>query len=121
MGSTIELTAADGHRLGAYRADPAGKSKGGVVVIREIFGVNHHIRAVCDRVAQEGYVAVAPALFDRLERDFQSGYTADEVADGPSHYELLHGRPVSFLAACRFAGQHGVPCEEHEVTGGIRC
>jgi carboxymethylenebutenolidase len=78
---TLTLTAADGHKLGAYRADPAGKPKGGVVVIQEIFGVNHHIRSVCDRLAGEGYVALAPALFDRITRDFESGYTPDEVAN----------------------------------------
>jgi carboxymethylenebutenolidase len=79
VGKHFTLTAADSHKLGAYRADPAGKPKGGMVVIQEIFGVNHHIRAVCDRFAQEGYVAVAPALFDRTQRDYQSGYTPPEI------------------------------------------
>src|SRR6187402_1421978 len=65
MGMPLTLVAADSHKLGAYRADPASKPKGGVVVIQEIFGVNHHIRAICDRVAEAGYVALAPALFDR--------------------------------------------------------
>ncbi len=81
MGKPLSLVAADSHKLGAYRADPAGKPKGGIVVIQEIFGVNHHIRSVCDRLAAEGYAAVAPALFDRITRDFESGYTADEVAN----------------------------------------
>lgn len=76
----ISLTAADGHQLGAYRADPAGSPRGGVVVIQEIFGVNSHIRDICDRLATEGYVAIAPALFDRTERDFECGYSPDEVA-----------------------------------------
>lgn len=75
----IELTASDGHVLGAYRADPAGTPKGGIVVIQEIFGVNAHIRSICDRLAALGYAAVAPAIFDRTERDFQSGYSAEEV------------------------------------------
>lgn len=75
----IELTASDGHVLGAYRADPAGKPKGGIVVIQEIFGVNSHIRSICDRLAALGYVAIAPAIFDRTERDFQSGYTPEDV------------------------------------------
>ena len=85
MGKHFTLTAADQHQLGAYRADPAGAPKGGIVVIQEIFGVNQHIRAVCDRVAAEGYVALAPALFDRKERDFQSGYTPDEIANARKH------------------------------------
>jgi carboxymethylenebutenolidase len=79
LGKSLELTASDGHRLGAYRADPKGTPVGAVVVIQEIFGVNNHIRNVCDRFADEGYVAIAPALFDRQTRDFQSGYTPEEI------------------------------------------
>jgi carboxymethylenebutenolidase len=80
VGKDIKLKASDGFQLGGYRADPAGTPKGAIVVIQEIFGVNHHIRAVCDRLAGAGYVAVAPAIFDRIEPDFQSGYSPDEVA-----------------------------------------
>lgn len=80
MGQDITLTASDQFQLGAYRAEPASAPKGAIVVIQEIFGVNHHIRSVCDRVAAEGYVAVAPSIFDRTERNFQCGYSADEVA-----------------------------------------
>ena len=79
MGHDIRLTASDRFELGAYRADPAGAAKGAVVVIQEIFGVNHHIRAVCDRFAAQGYVAVAPSIFDRVAPNFQSGYSPDEV------------------------------------------
>jgi len=79
LGKHFTLAASDSHKLGAYRADPAGKPKGGIVVIQEIFGVNQHIRAVCDSFAKEGYVAVAPALFDRTQRDFQCGYTPPEI------------------------------------------
>jgi carboxymethylenebutenolidase len=80
VGQDIKLTASDHVQLGAYRADPAGAPKGAVVVIQEIFGVNHHIRSVCDRLAAEGYVAIAPAIFDRIEPNFTSGYSPDEVA-----------------------------------------
>ncbi|MGL5168788.1 MAG: dienelactone hydrolase family protein [Afipia sp.] len=80
MGQTVTLTASDGFKLGSYRADPAGKPKGAIVVIQEIFGVNSHIRNICDRLAKEGYVAIAPAIFDRIEPNFQSGYSPDEVA-----------------------------------------
>jgi carboxymethylenebutenolidase len=79
LGKQFTLTASDSFKLGAYRADPAGTPKGGMVVIQEIFGVNQHIRAVCDRLASEGYVAVAPALFDRQIKDYQSGYTPPEI------------------------------------------
>jgi carboxymethylenebutenolidase len=81
VGQDIKLTASDNFQLGAYRADPAGAPKAAVVVIQEIFGVNHHIRSVCDRFAGEGYVAIAPAIFDRLERNFQCGYSPDEITN----------------------------------------
>ena len=80
MGQDIKLTASDQFQLGAYRADPKGAPKGAVVVIQEIFGVNHHIRSVCDRLASEGYVAIAPSIFDRIQPNFQSGYSPDEIA-----------------------------------------
>src|SRR2546425_3735838 len=84
MGQWIELTASDGFRLAAYRADPAGpdKPRGGLVAVQEIFGVNSHIRAACDRFAADGYVTVAPALFDRYERNFDIGYTPEDIARG---------------------------------------
>ena len=79
MGSHITLTASDGHSFDAYRADPAGTPKGGIVVIQEIFGVNSHIRAVADSYAEQGYVAIAPAMFDRLEKNFETGYEPDDI------------------------------------------
>ena len=80
MGTQITLTASDGFKLGGYRAEPQRNAKGGVVVIQEIFGVNHHIRALCDRFAALGYAAVAPAVFDRIQPNFESGYSPDEIA-----------------------------------------
>ena len=79
MGQDIKLKASDGFQLGGYRADPAGTPKAAVVVIQEIFGVNHHIRAVCDRFADAGYAAIAPSIFDRTEPNFQSGYSPAEI------------------------------------------
>jgi carboxymethylenebutenolidase len=81
MGSTIELAAADGHRLSAYRTG-SEQAEHGLVVIQEIFGVNHHIREVCDNFARQGYAVVAPALFDRVERGVELGYAPDDVAAG---------------------------------------
>ncbi|MDT3684917.1 MAG: dienelactone hydrolase family protein [Pseudorhodoplanes sp.] len=82
MGKQLSLTTSDQHQLGAYRAEPRGDDhiKGGIVVAQEIFGVNSHIRNICDRLAAAGYVAVAPALFDRFARDFECGYSPNEVA-----------------------------------------
>ena len=90
MGKHFTLTTTDKHQLGAYRADPQGAAKGGMVVIQEIFGVNHHIRAVCDRLAALGYVAVAPAVFDRFVRNFECGYTPDEIANARSYLGNLN-------------------------------
>ena len=67
MGEQVRLTARDGHTFDAYRADPGGKPVGGVVVIQEIFGLTAHMQSVVDRYAAEGFAAVAPALFDRVE------------------------------------------------------
>ena len=82
MGQTIGLKASDGFLLGGYRADPVGKAKGGVVVIQEIFGVNHHIRNVCDRFAAQGYAALAPAMFDRAKANVELGYNDKDADEG---------------------------------------
>ncbi len=82
MGKNITLKASDGHEFTAYRADPVGTPKGAILVIQEIFGVNDHIRSVADRVASNGYLAVAPALQDRGERNFEVGYTPPDVERG---------------------------------------
>ena len=82
MGKMIELTASDGHKLAAYRAEPASKPRGGIVVIQEIFGVNSHIKQVADGYAADGYLAIAPALFDRVERNVDLGYTPEDIAKG---------------------------------------
>jgi carboxymethylenebutenolidase len=81
LGKHLSLVASDSFNLGAYRADPSGAAKGGIVVIQEIFGVNHHIRAVCDHLAGMGYAAIAPALFDRQQPNFECGYSPDEIAN----------------------------------------
>lgn len=81
----IELTAPDGHRITAYRTDHApvgGPAPAGVVVVQEIFGVNDHIREVTDRFGDAGFVAVAPSLFDRIERGVELGYDEQGVERG---------------------------------------
>ena len=78
----IQLVAADGHKLDAYRADPAGKPRGAIVVVQEIFGVNSHIRSVTDGYAADGYLAIAPALFDRVQKNVELGYTHADIARG---------------------------------------
>ncbi|MGI9525457.1 MAG: dienelactone hydrolase family protein [Hyphomicrobiaceae bacterium] len=82
MGTQIELTAADDHKFSAYLAEPSGTAKGGLVVIQEIFGVNSHIRSVADGFAADGYIALAPALFDRIAPGIELGYEAGDIAAG---------------------------------------
>ena len=82
MADTLTLTAEDGHKFAAYLAQPEGRPKGGVVVIQEIFGVNSHIRAVADDYAKQGYLAIAPALFDRVKPGIELGYSEDDITEG---------------------------------------
>ena len=82
MGTMIELQAADGSGVPAYEARPAGAPKGAVVVIQEIFGVNSHIRNVVDGYAAEGYLAVAPAAFHRVQPGVELGYTDADMGAG---------------------------------------
>ena len=89
MGTTIQLTAKDGFKLDAYKAEPKGKAKGAVVVIQEIFGVNGNIRRIADQYAAAGYVAIAPALFDRAEKGLDLGYGPDDFAKGRATRQKL--------------------------------
>lgn len=81
MAEHRQLRAADGFAFGVYEAAPADP-KGAVVVIQEIFGVNAHIREVADGYAADGYAALAPALFDRVQRGVELGYDADGMGRG---------------------------------------
>ena len=74
MATLIELTAADGHRFAAWKATPKGKPKGGLVIIQEIFGVTEQMKRCTDRFAEQGYVSILPAMFDRKERNLLLGY-----------------------------------------------
>ena len=74
MSEWVKLKAQDGHELSAYVAKPHGKAIGALVLVQEIYGVNAHIRSVCDGYARDGFVVIAPALFDRFERDVELGY-----------------------------------------------
>lgn len=89
MGEFIVLEAEDGHRFDAYRAAPDGAVKGGLLVIQEIFGVNSHIQSVCDAFAADGYLAIAPAMFDRKQRNVDLGYTAETVAEGRALKDIV--------------------------------
>lgn len=79
MSDWINLTASDGHELKAYVARPEGKGIGALVLVQEIFGINSHIRSVADGYAKDGFLVVAPAIFDRLERDLELGYGPEDM------------------------------------------
>jgi carboxymethylenebutenolidase len=113
MGQTITLKAKDGHSFGAYRADPEGKPRGAMVVIQEIFGVNHHIRSVADRYAAMGYVAIAPQVFDRAEKNFETGYDQPSMekgraARGKISTEALLMDTQAAIDAVKSAGKVGI-------------
>lgn len=107
MGDTIELKAADGHVLGAYRAGPANAART-LVVVQEIFGVNHHMRNVCDRFAAAGYGVIAPALFDRVEKGVELGYDAEGMGTGRSLRGKIADAAVMHDIEAAAATLHGV-------------
>ena len=82
MGQNETLKSEDGHQLSGYRAQPSGQARGGIVIIQEIFGVNGHIKRVCDSYAAEGYTALAPAVFDRVEPGISLGYQPEDITRG---------------------------------------
>jgi carboxymethylenebutenolidase len=82
MGSKIKLKASDGHEFGAYVGAPEGTTRSAIVVIQEIFGVNSHIRSVADDYAGQGFLAIAPALFDRVEPNLELNYNSTDSTRG---------------------------------------
>ena len=110
MGEAVQIRSADGFTLGAYQAKPSGAPKGAVVVIQEIFGVNGHIREVVDGYAADGYFAIAPQIFDRIERDIELGYEEADMGKGIelAFQKLDHALTAQDLqAAIEAASVHG--------------
>ena len=144
MGKMIELAASDGHKLSAYRAEPKGRPRGGLIVVQEIFGINSHIQSVADGYAADGYLAVAPAFFDRAQRGVDLGYTQADIEVGRTYIPKMNwdnvikdaaagrdevksagkvgivgycwGGTVSWMAAARLAG---LACAVCYYGGGI--
>ena len=82
---TIEI-ASDSVQIDAYLAKPQESgSYPGIVVLQEIFGVNDHIQEVTERIAKEGYIAIAPALFQRQAPGFATGYTPEDIKVGKDY------------------------------------
>lgn len=101
MGRTLTLQALGNHTFDGYLAEPDGPAKGNLVVVQEIFGVNAHIREVCDRFAAAGFRALAPAVFDRIERGVELGYDSEGVQRGRAIAMQL--KPEMLLADVRAA------------------
>ena len=118
MGTFIDLKGADGKVFAAYVAQPAGKPKGGIVVLQEIFGVNAHIRAVADGYAAQGYLAVAPATFQRVEPGVELGYTPEDVARGAALKAAVEGlTPPGVLQDVEAAIAHASKAGKVGVVG----
>jgi len=110
MGQNISLTASDGFEFGAYVAEPQGEAKGAVVVIQEIFGVNQHIREVTDGYAEQGYYAIAPKIFDRVDPNIELGYEEADMGKGIeiAFSKLDHGNALGDIqTAIDAASAHG--------------
>jgi carboxymethylenebutenolidase len=111
-GEFTRLMARDGHEFDAWLAPPSGPPRGAVLVLQEIFGVNPHIRAVTDGFAAEGYLAIAPSLFDRVKRNVEMGYAAGDVEHGRGYVmQIPEEKLLLDMRACinvvRHAGMVG--------------
>jgi carboxymethylenebutenolidase len=86
---TANVTVPNGDlQIAAYLAQPAASGQfPAVIVIQEIFGVNSHIREVTERIAKEGYVAIAPAIYQRQAPGFETGYTPEAIKIGREYKE----------------------------------
>jgi carboxymethylenebutenolidase len=107
MSETVRLTSADGHELDAYVASPAGETIAGLVVIQEIFGVNKHIRSIADGYAHDGFLVVAPALFDRVEPGVELAYDGPDAQKGVALLQKLDNAKAleDVAAALEYARQ----------------
>ncbi|QNI34594.1 dienelactone hydrolase family protein [Alloacidobacterium dinghuense] len=90
MSEWLQLTASDGHFLDAYIAKPEKEPIAGLVVVQEIFGVNAHIRSVADSYARDGFLAIAPAIFDRIEKHVELGYEGADMQKAMSFIPKLN-------------------------------
>ena len=102
MSEFVTVKANDGHELSAYVAKPEGTPKGALVVIQEIFGVNAHIRSVADGYAKDGYVAIAPALFDRFQRGVELKYEGEDMQKAFGFYQQLKPETTLLDVAAAF-------------------
>ena len=94
MGQFVDLHSRDGFTFPAWVAQPDTAPRGAVVVLQEIFGVNSHIRAVADRFAARGYLAVAPSTFHRVQPGVEMGYSPDDMKAGMALKAAVEALPA---------------------------
>jgi len=118
MTSWIDLTATDGFRFPVYQAKPAGPVRGAVVVLQEIFGVNGHIRAVADGFAAQGYLALAPSTFHRVQTGIEMAYTPEDISAGVALKALVEALPApGVLSDIQATADHaGAGVASHKVA-----
>lgn len=133
-----DISSSDGHHFACWQSLAKGPRRGAVVVLQEIFGVNHHIQSVCERLAAEGYDAFAPALFDRMQPGFASGYSKEEVAKAlkflprldwdamvrdtlatAAHARATRGGPVAALGFCLGASVAYLAAQRSEAIDAV--
>ncbi|MGC9199109.1 MAG: dienelactone hydrolase family protein [Acidobacteriaceae bacterium] len=102
MSEWVRVKAVDGHELSAYVAKPEGAARGALVLVQEIFGVNGHIRGVADGYAREGYLVIAPALFDRFERGVELKYEGADMQRAFGFYQQLKPETTLLDVAAAF-------------------
>jgi carboxymethylenebutenolidase len=110
MGEFNQLMARDGHEFAAWLAPAEGERRGAIVILQEIFGVNAHIREVTDGFAREGYVCIAPSLFDRVKRGVELGYSPEDVQQGRGYVlQISQEKLLLDIAACINVVKHAGP------------
>ncbi len=113
MSEFTTIMSRDGHEFRAWLAAPPGKARGAIVVVQEIFGVNSHIRSVADGYAADGYVTIAPSLFDRVRKGIELGYTQQDVQEGFGYVQQLKPEQTlldlsAAIAVVKHAGRVGM-------------
>ena len=95
MSHYIKLKTNDNHTFQAYLSQPKHKIKGGIIIIQEIFGVNKHIREICNLYSKNGYLAIAPCLFDREKEMIELSYDMTGVTEGRRLKDLLNEKSLN--------------------------
>jgi carboxymethylenebutenolidase len=110
VGDFNRLMARDGHEFDAWLSAPVGPPRGALVILQEIFGVNAHIRAVTDDYAAEGFVTIAPCLFDRVRGGVELGYEMPQIEEGRGYALQIPDEKVLLdINACINVVKHSGP------------